>query len=491
VAALPSSNIRSVWRAHVLCLFLVSACAPDPGSAPRFNVILISVDTLRADRLNCYGYDRHPVSPNVDALADDGIRFDAHISASPWTTPAHISLLTSLHPSTHGLMDSFSDTMRDVRRGTFNKLPEERQTLADALRDAGYATAAFTGGVTLDPAIGFDQGFDVYDTSMYKLNEYNVGAMLDWLDHQAERPFFLFWHTFEVHAPYLHGQLLPDDYAHLAPELAALATTHSRLEAHSRNAQAIKSFLREQDALVPEVCDALYTGGVESMDAWLGRFVDALRSSDLYHRTLIVFTSDHGDELADHDPESFYDKHGHSAYEEIIRVPLIVKLPEQDYAGTVVDKVSRAIDVMPTILDVAGVHLDASEMQGASLRPMWEAPSSQGGRIAFTEASATGAEIKSLRSDRFKYIVEIQPDVVGERGRAFVPDNPTSRKLFDLEDDPREVNDLLAGGGDTMEIVSHLELQMRMLTAGGQSATDEVELDEEALERLRALGYIQ
>lgn len=476
----------------LLSLLLASACARETLPPPPYNVVLISVDTLRADRLNCYGYDEYRVSPNMDALAADGVLFETHISPSPWTTPAHMSLVTSLHPSGHGLTETFSDTMAGIRKGTFNKLPEERLTLAEALRNRGYATAAFTGGITLDPAIGFDQGFDLYDTSMYKLNADNVDAMLEWIRHYSGRPFFLFWHTFEVHAPYLHGEFLPAEYKELAPELEELAQSLSRIESHSQNAKALESFLRERDAFVPEVCESLYVSGIKSMDRWLGRFIEALRTHGLYNRTVIVLTSDHGDEFADHDPELFYNKHGHSAYEEMIRVPLILKLPGQRHAGTTVETVSRGIDVMPTILDVVDVELDGDEIHGSSLRSLWEEHSSERERIAFTESTATGPEIKSLRTGRWKYIVEISPKNYADKGRTFIPEQPSSLKLFDLEGDPMErINLAESGGAPETEIASSLERRLRALMAAGRGETEELELDEDMLEELRALGYVK
>jgi len=142
----------------------IAGCSSEPsvgsGITPP-NVILISLDTLRADRLNSYGYERHVTSPNIDALVRDGVVHERHISASPWTTPSHLSLLTSLNPASHGVVESFGDVMAGIEgRAQFARLEDSRVTLAEVLSAAGYRTGAFTGGVTVSPAIGFDQGFD-------------------------------------------------------------------------------------------------------------------------------------------------------------------------------------------------------------------------------------------------------------------------------------------------------------------------------------------
>ena len=196
--------------AVLLCFVLVSSYCKLFLTSKNCSVLLISVDTLRADRLNCYGFKRHITSPNIDSLARDGILFENCITASPWTIPAHMSMLTSLHPSTHGMTIPFHELFKDLYHISYDlsKLPESRTTLAEVLKTNGFTTAAFTGGGTLEPVIGFGQGFDLYDTSMVKLGDHNMSAMYDWIKQNWNRQFFLFWHHFEVHAPYLHGDFL-------------------------------------------------------------------------------------------------------------------------------------------------------------------------------------------------------------------------------------------------------------------------------------------
>jgi arylsulfatase A-like enzyme len=231
---------------------------------------------------------------------------------------------------------------------------------------------------------------------------------------------------------------------------------------------------------------------VLSVDRWIGRLVAFLKERGLYDHTLIILTSDHGEEFADHDPQKFYDEHGHSAYEELIRIPLIVKLPNSRQAGLRIQGVSRAIDVMPTILDVAGIVLKEHEMQGESLVSLWDGKQTVE-RIALTEATKASQEVKSLRTSRFKYIVAIAPETVASHGRSFIPAVPERRMLFDLIADPGEKANLLETGGasDSAELATSMDTSLRAMAAAKRAKVGEVELDENTSRKLKALGYVQ
>jgi arylsulfatase A-like enzyme len=478
----------------ILVILSFIGCTKQSKPEP-VNVILISIDALRADYLNSYGYSKHKVSPNIDALGRDGILHMNHITASPWTTPSHMSLLTSMHPSSHGVIQSFQEFYEAMAgRGKFNSLAEERLTLSEALKANGYSTGAFTGGITLDGKIGFDQGFMTYMSDMYKISDSNMGRMLEWVDRHAGEPFFLFWHTFEVHAPYLSGDLLGDDRAGLREKLDQLRAKigdEGSLAHHVNAGMFFKRLLKRHSALNLDVCTTLYAGGVLSVDRWIGRLVAFLKERNLYDRTLIVLTSDHGEEFADHDPQKFYDEHGHSAYEEMIRIPLIVKLPKSRHAGLRIQSPSRAIDVMPTVLDVAGIALKEHEMQGESLVSLWEGKQTVE-RMALTEGTKASQEVKSLRTGRFKYIIEIAPETVASHGRSFVPAVPERTMLFDLTADPTEKVNLLDKGGppDSGELATLMDTRLRTLAAAKRGKVGEVELDEETLRALKGLGYV-
>jgi arylsulfatase A-like enzyme len=481
----------------------IPACSQRDASLDRpiRQVILISVDTLRAEHLNCYGYRRRRTSPNVDALAREGILFENHIAASPWTIPSHMSLLTSLHPTAHGVTQSFEDLVSNtLGRGTFNTLSEERTTLSEVLQAEGYATAAFTGGGPLDPKIGFGQGFASYDTSMYKLNEVNVEAVYSWIRQNSGTSFFLFWHNFEVHAPYLnteflHEVLSPERETPIsemfdrlnhrlldsAPELVerqGLITTAAR-------------FLRRRGALNREVTESLYDAGILSFDRYLGELLQLLRDGGLYERSLIIVTSDHGEEFAD-PSRLLFDAHGHSVYEEMVRVPLIIKLPEQQHAGTRVEVVVRNIDVMPTILHQLSISSQAKEMQGTPLQPLWESSEPPSPHLAFSEALAESFEMKSVRTARHKYILSIASEDVSKRGRHFIPDQPMRRELFDLLEDPKEQQNLFESDGrDLAELTAALDDNLRAYASQPKGGVAQVELEQETIDRLKALGYLE
>lgn len=486
--------------ALVLLLAVAAAATESRDTAP-LGIILVSVDTLRADRLGCYGYAARPSSPHIDALAGDGVLFENFITSSPWTTPSHLSMLTSLQPVSHGLTASFGELWSSLNQNRdFFRLPEARVTLADALSQKGFATAAFTAGGPVAGKIGFDQGFDEYHATMYKLNEKNVGEMLAWIESNSDRPFFLFWHTFEAHAPYLHtdfvGDVLDTEQAArvragtekiAAKKMTTVWPSGAMARAKNQIDQLIELKLFNRD-----VCEALYVGGVLSVDRWMERLTGFLRDKGLYDRTLILFTGDHGDEFADHSPTQFYNIHGHILYEEMVRVPLIVKLPGQRYAGARVPQVTRMIDLMPTVLDLASVRPEPDEMQGSSLRPYWTDASEAPGRTAITEACARVDEKKSVRTDRYKYIVTLDAMTVTEHGRAYLPESPPRPELYDLAEDPGEKRNLLDGPHDerVAAIAAAFYRQLQAYIDENAGHAEPVELDEETYEKIKALGYV-
>jgi len=483
---------------------LTSGCRPtgDPPPTPEFNVILISIDTLRADHLNCYGYEKRKVSRYIDALAADGILFENCITSSPWTTPAHLTMFTSLYPTVHGVTQTIQELEAALQQDSkFNRLPDSRVTLAEILKAGGYPTGAFTGGGTMDPRIGFDQGFDRYASTMYKLHSLNMREMNEWIDEHSEQPFFLFWHNFEVHAPYLQGTYLDEV---LPPDTAAKVREFLHEEGRTRKyhnltadeSKAIvaraEQFLRRQKAYQAEVCVALYDGGIKSMDTWFGKLMGKLRRRDLYDRSLIILISDHGEEFGDHRKVAFYGAHGYSVYEEMVRVPLIIKLPHQQFAGTRVTSTVRTVDLMPTILDVLRIHRGPKDMQGLSLRPLWEQPERPQDRLAISEALACMLEKKAVRTERYKFIYSLDVDTVARHGRNYLPKQLEDTELYDLRADPEESTNLLESppSREISELATTLEQHLREFAKQRRGKPDTVELDEETIDSLRALGYL-
>jgi arylsulfatase A-like enzyme len=483
-------------RIALAAALLAAACGRGQDAAKRPNVVVISADTLRFDRLNTYGYRARTTSSHLDRLAADGIVFETAITASPWTMPAHMSLFTGLSPSAHGMVTPLASLQAQQQRNEVQRLPAERVTLAEALAAQGYRTAAFTGGGTMDPRIGFDQGFSVYRTAMFKMGDRSMGEMLAWIRERRPEPFFLFWHTFETHFPYLDPSFLSgvasDEVVRAAGPVLERIRAQLADEGLSdpRLGEAVQAFA-QLGLLNRDACEALYTGAVRSVDRWLGVLLDALRAEGVYDDTLVVFMSDHGEEFAEHNPGIFYNGHGHSMFDELVHIPLVVKLPGSAHAGARVSAPARLIDVYPTVLDVLGLPPGAA-IEGESLRPLWEHPDHAGTRTALVEATAFGYELKALRTPRRKYIVGVDDATVAREGRQYVPEEPEIRWLFDLAKDPKETASVMAPpvSDAIAEEANLLHRMLRALVPRSLGATERTRLDGETIERLRALGYV-
>lgn len=366
------------------------------------HVILIAVDTLRADRLSCYGYDRQ-TSPHIDALAADGVRFDAVVSNATWTCPSFASIFTGVVPSRHGVWASGN---------LWAQLPAHFQTLAESFRAAGWATQSIAYKAPIYRN-GYDQGFDVSFNVPRKLAraDDNLAKALEWLDRDSRRRNFLFLHFDDPHQPF--GQPAPFDNAF--GSLAEGAEWPYSVPLHSLNKEARLS------------AGDLYDGEVAYVDDRIGAFLDELKRRGLYDDAVIVFVSDHGEELWEHG--GFGHDRG-KLFDEGVRVPLIVK-PAAGAAvpGRVVQTQVRAFDVMPTLLELAGVAV-GDNLDAQSLVPLLAGDTSLApDRLAVTETFNAGL---SVRTPQWKYISRYWRD----------PDS--SEALFDLQTDPSERRNVAA-----------------------------------------------
>ncbi len=324
---------------------VLGAAAPQ-GMPP--NVVLVSLDTLRSDHLGCYGYPR-PVSPRLDALAADAVRFAVAISPSNWTLPSHMSLLTGVLPAGHGVSS----------KGQVSR----RRLLAQRLRERGFATGAFTAAGFVSGALGFDAGFDFYAEDRLSMNrldapEIQARQALGWLERSAGRPFFLFLHSYHPHNPYSSPPAFGTKFT--APD-----ASWTRLNLGEKLGR--EGFYRPLSERERANVVDLYDGDIACADANLmGPLVDGLKRLGLYDRTLIIVTSDHG--------ESFYEHgswfHGVNFYDEVLRVPLIVKLPGGTGRGRVIETPVPIIDTVPTVLDVLGIPVGPEGLDGRSLLPL-------------------------------------------------------------------------------------------------------------------------
>ncbi len=440
------------------------------GDRPRC-ILLLTADTLRADTLAGAG------TPALDALAGDSIVFSNARSAGPWTKPGFASMMTGLSPLVHG-----ADTTRA-------RLPDELTTLAEYLREAGYATAAIGNNTFLRQEFNFDQGFDHYSMFPSSLGR-SWGAKLlavlwpqrfppgdpstreltvlalDWLRRHRDQPFFLWLHYFDPHMPYAP----PAEFLPPAP-------------AAPRIGQAFAEFkLIRGGLLVPDTAERqwirqLYEAEVRYVDANAGRLLDEMRRLELYEPCLIVFTSDHGEELWEHG--SF--EHGHTLFDEVLRVPLSIKLPFATAGSTVAAAVSTE-SVTPSVLDVAGVRSGADAFTSDSLAGYWRQPDA-----AQQPASPT------LSTGVMYYDPQI---AVVFDGLKYLKNLVTGREeIYDLAGDPRESAPVTTCGEQGLRQARSLLAARRADAEQRRRALDLPEGDGvtpegEVLERLRALGYL-
>lgn len=486
--------------------FLGACAAPETGDDERDaeppNVVLISIDTLRADHLGAYGYDRRPTSPRLDALAEESAVFLDATSQAPWTTPAHMSLFTSLLPSTHGLLRDW-DVALDfmLGRGSYPALPPSVPTLAELLHRAGYATLARVGGGTISADFGFGRGFDVYEEASealsFEARDGTIGELRRLLEEHLERPgkapFFLFFHTFEVHAPYRDLRFASEI---LEPHEVRALAEHQERE-WEKPIQAERDLLRQRGLFRPEVVAALYDGGIRSVDERLGRLFDALRQLGVWEETVVIVTSDHGEELGERHHRNLGD-HGQSLYQEMLHVPLIVHAPRLEIATRRIDTPVALLDVAPTILDLAGAEIPEI-FEGRSLVPLMEGRTWHDQRAICAEAVVTRPEQKMLRRGELKLVGSF--GLPGER-RTLLPEDPDrglqALRLFDLATDGEEHRDLRAAGEAQERDLPLGEMTSDMLDRFAEAAADqvdggesEVEVTDETKQKLRALGYIE
>lgn len=321
-----------------------------PWMSPPRTVILISVDTLRPDRLGVYDGDPG-TSPHIDALAREAVVFEQALAPSPWTLPSHMSMLTGLDPVAHGVKH---EGMRLSKRVV---------TLAESLRKAGFRTAAFTDGGFVDHQFGFGQGFEIYRDRRHEDGPNGFARLLpealDWLLASRHEDAFLFLHTFDAHSPYQEGDA--EVQARFRARAAADAPDDHLLHRFQYLAQQQGQRVHEYGRLSELLAD--YDAGVFEADRGVGEVQDQLERTGRLDNALIIVTSDHGESFADH---GLHVGHGLGLMDDELHIPLIVRFPGGRGAGTRLPDLVDLTGIMPTVLDVLGLPAP-DEMQGESL----------------------------------------------------------------------------------------------------------------------------
>src|SRR5580704_4746449 len=385
-----NSPMVPIFRRSIIIL-LTLAALPAPAQTPAkppLNVVLITIDTLRADHLGCYGY-KQIKTPNIDGLAADGVRFDRAFAVVPVTLPSHSSMLTGTYPMLSGMHD-FSG----------NKLSPVQPTLASVLKQAGYQTGAVVGAAVLDSRFGLNQGFDFYydHFEFSRLDEANLDLMerpgnvvadvaLDWLAKNSSKKFFLWMHLYDPHFPY-HP---PEPYSH-------------------------------------EYATQPYDGEIAFADEQVGRLLRYLKEKGLYQNTIIVLCGDHGESLGEHGEKT----HGFFIYNATMHVPLIIRLPENG-VRTVADPVSL-VDLMPTVLGAVGLEIPP-QVQGRSLL----------GALGIGKNNDVAARDRVLYGETYLPRIHFNwSELRGSENTKYHFIDAPRPELYDLKQDPGELKNLFA-----------------------------------------------
>jgi len=428
------------------------------------NIILISIDSLRPDHLKCYGYFRN-TSPNIDGLANDGVMFTDSVSTTTWTLPAHISMLTSLYPEAHQVIH---DGVR---------LSEKATVCSEILQTAGYVNAGFVSGPYLHSRFGYNQGFDIYDdyTINFSSNEEAHRGITSprihkrissWLEQNYKQPFFLFLHYWDVHY----------DYIPPAP-FDTMFDKYYKGDISSRNFEhnwRINPSMPKRDL---EHIIALYDGEIAFTDSYIGKLLRMLKELGIYDNTMIIFTADHGDEFFEHGEKG----HRKNLFDTTLKVPLIIKFPNNRWAGHQVEHQAGIVDIVPTFLDYLDINPKVI-LQGKSLLPLITEEKQEDKSYYFADLHGNP---KCVRTGQYKYII------FWERRSFFW--NRKHPSLFDLSNDAEEQNNIAESNSEVKDRLHEVLMDSvdSSRIIAGNIGKSQAQYSEDFVKKLKDLGYIK
>lgn len=454
----------------------------DPTEDARpVNVVVYLVDTLRADRLGAYGYERAR-TPSIDQLAQDGVLFENCYSPGPWTVPSAMSLHTSLYPCDHGVLKDG------------DRIPPSVVPMAQRMKQAGYAAGGFICNPWAGQGVGLDRGYDAYVKQQFFVRPDLVDQ---WLDQNPRKPSYLYIHTAEPHRPYEPPEEFIKPFGQVPPRMVqmikSLVTQYVQLTkvdfVAGRPLGTVDNTKEQQQALdtlgeIKDVVNLLYDAEVAYCDSNLGKLVEVLRRRGQWDDTIFVLLSDHGEELSERGGH----QHDQSLYQELIHVPMIIKFPQNRFAGKRISDNVSLVDVLPTLLEYINRSDLAHDCAGQSLLS----------RIEGGEASEElSLAVRSLRINKKKYFKPYK-ETRGDFNVCVAEGNlkgiwnvePDTFELYDLATDPQESNNLAANQPERVkQMRSFVSKWLETRPNIEKSAEDQV-LDEAVLQELRDLGYV-
>ncbi len=456
-------------------LFLIFSGCRRNEYDPRFkNIVLISLDSLRADHVGCYGYE-FPTTPSIDRFAEDAVKFNNAYATAPWTLPSHGSMLTGLYPIVH---------KGDNIKSPMAAFPP---TLAEVLGDFGYKSAAVVSAPFLLDRYKLNRGFDYYDQSIADAKNNKNGKHgknttrkgLKYIDKMKGAPFFLLLHYWDIHHPYNPQK-----------EYIDIFDPDYKGNIDGFNIQDREDFVPGMNPGDLKRLLALYDGEIRYTDDSVGAFLHGLALRGLDKNTIVIITSDHGEEFLEHGGRA----HLAQCWEETIRVPLLIKTPWINPVNSSFDSPVSLIDLFPTIPALLGLEYENPQLQGISLFDYISGSSplpkrelfaeTRLGRVSALRKEKKGAWTAMITSDLKKYHYFRHPKL-------------GFRKLFDLGKDPGEKTDIFQEAQDSANLAKTLDdhrklmIRTRAKMRRGAGESDKIKVDKDFEDRLKSLGYIE